>query len=256
MAPASARGYFGVYTLPRGSEQVPNWSRVQRPVPNRFVLLRVAARGAGGEGAGDTAAGARPDHGPGRRRRSRPRRRRDSRGGLVRGGRDSSRRGERRRRVLARGPFRGRAEAAQLAVVGADHADRAARRDHGARSRDGPGWSHAAREPGVGTGSATGTTPSRRCRFTSGSVSTRRGRPKPVGDESDGRQLAWRAWGIRAALMRSAVASRKSTPRRGERLRRRRRLARDSLASALRSFGGRAPPRTGIASPGREDEFG
>src|SRR5438874_9374736 len=117
MAPASARGYFGVYTLPRGSEQVPNWSRVQRPVPNRFVLLRVAARGAGGEGAGDAAAGARLDHGAGRGRKSRPRRRRDSRGGLVRGGRDSSRRGERRWRVLARGPFRGRAEAAQLAVV-------------------------------------------------------------------------------------------------------------------------------------------
>src|SRR5204862_5034444 len=98
MAPASARGYFGVYTLPRGSEQVPNWSRVQRPVPNRFVLLRVAARGAGGEGAGDAAAGARLDRGAGRGRKSRPRRRRDSRGGLVRGGRDSSRRGERRRR--------------------------------------------------------------------------------------------------------------------------------------------------------------
>src|SRR5947207_95600 len=133
MAPASARGYFGVYTLPRGSEQVPNWSRVQRPVPNRFVLLRVAARGAGGEGAGDAAAGARLDHGAGRR-------------------------------------------------------------------------------------------------VTSGSVSTRRGRAKPVGDGSDGRQLAWRAWGIRAALMRSAVASRKSTPHRGERLRRRRR-ARTGLPS-------------------------
>ena len=38
-----------------------------------------------------------------------------------------------------------------------------------------------------GTGSATGTTPSRRCRFTSGSVSTRRGRPKPIGEEVDGR---------------------------------------------------------------------
>ena len=36
--------------------------------------------------------------------------------------------------------------------------------------------------------SATGTTPSRRCRFTSGSVPTRRGRPKPVGEEVDGRQ--------------------------------------------------------------------
>ena len=112
-------------------------------------------------GAGPPPAGPIADHRADAARGRRRRRRRHPRRRVVRCSAHRPRRREHRRRALAAGPHGRRTPPSLLAVVGAAHPHRRARRDDGAGPGHRPRRPHPARPAPSGTASATAATPSR-----------------------------------------------------------------------------------------------